>query len=370
MIRRDLGKTGLKTSVIGFGGFHLVETARSDAERLLNRYLDEGGNYIETARGYGNGISERKIGDAVSHRRNEYILATKSERSKKEEILDSLDQSLAALKTDHVDILFMHGVQTIEKADAVLGPGGAMEGALKAQKDGKVRFIGITGHGQPDALVYSIEQYPYDVMMTGLNYYDRFNYPKTESVLLPDCLDRGTGVLAMKSLADGYLFGSIEQAIRYTLSLPVSTVVIGINTEEYLERDLKAASDFSPMSEEEKEKLFSEAPELGNYVCRLCKKCKDEDGFEPYLIFLIEGMFDRQMDDGRVPSTELYALRERLKFWFAQTTRAQDIYRSLIAKVDPDRNYSYLNSLCPYGIDIDRKLKLCHSKLSLDGYIF
>jgi aryl-alcohol dehydrogenase-like predicted oxidoreductase len=139
MIRRDLGKTGLKTSVIGFGGFHLVETARSDAERLLNRYLDEGGNYIETARGYGNGISERKIGDAVSHRRNEYILATKSERSKKEEILDSLDQSLAALKTDHVDILFMHGVQTIEKADAVLGPGGAMEGALKAQKDGKVR---------------------------------------------------------------------------------------------------------------------------------------------------------------------------------------------------------------------------------------
>ena len=124
------------------------------------------------------------------------------------------------------------------------------------------------------------------------------------------------------------------------------------------------------MDDEEKRRLFGEAPELGSYVCRLCKECKDDDGFEPYLAFLLEGMFDRQMDDGTVPSPELYALRERLRFWFAQARRARDIYNSLIARIRPEKDYSHLNRLCPYGIDIDRKLKICHSKLSEERYVF
>ena len=175
----------------------------------------------------------------------------------------------------------------------------------------------------------------------------------------------------MKGLADGYLYRSYRQAIRYALSLPISTLVVGFNSTEYLERDLDVVSPFIPMPGEKRERLFRESDELGNYVCRLCKKCKDRDGFEPYLVFMLEGLYDRQMDDGRLPaSPETYALRERLKFWFGQAERARDIYNTLSPRVEPAADYSHLNALCPYGIDIDRKLKIAHSKLSRQEYIF
>ena len=176
--------------------------------------------------------------------------------------------------------------------------------------------------------------------------------------------------MAMKSLADGYLYRSAERALRYSLSLPVACVVAGINREDYLQKDLDLADRFEPMSHDDKEKLFHTAPELGSYVCRLCKKCKDADGFEPYLVFLLEGLFDRQMDNGRVPPTDQYALRERLRFWFGQAERARDIYRSLEVKVQPEKDYSHLNPLCPYGIDIERKLKVSHAKLSGEAAFF
>ncbi|HUV06942.1 MAG TPA: aldo/keto reductase [Spirochaetia bacterium] len=370
MEKRDLGKTGLKTTIVGFGGFHLIEIPQSEATDLLNRYLDKGGNYIETARSYGNGLSEIRIGRAIAHRREEFILASKCEERSRAEAARSIEESLKTLKTDRLDILYMHHVQTIDEANQVMASGGALEAAEEARAQGKVRFIGISAHGQPDSLLYAIQQYSFDVLMTVFNYYDRFNYPKTERVLIPNCLKAGIGIVGMKGLADGYLFRSLEPAIRFALSLPISTLVLGANRREYLERDLEIASAFKAMTNEETEALYKVAPELGDYVCRLCKKCKDKDGFEPYLVFMLEGMYDRQMDDRRLPSTEAYALRERLKFWFRQSERAQTIYRILLERVNPNKDYSYLNGLCPYGIDIDRKLKLAHSKLSDDGYIF
>jgi predicted aldo/keto reductase-like oxidoreductase len=370
MRKRKLGKTELEPTLIGIGGFHLVEITQADVTSLLGRYLDAGGNYIETARGYGQGSSETKIGRAVAHRRDEFILATKCNLRGKEEAAQAIDESLARLKTDHVDILFMHGVQTTGDARAVMPPDGALAAAEEARESGKVRFIGISGHGQQDAILYAIGEYDYDVMMTGMNYYDRFNYPKTETVLLPACKQKGIGTIGMKALADGYLFASASNAIRYTLSLPIATLAVGINKQEYLEQDLEIAEKFQPMSDQEREDLYKNAPELGDYVCRLCKKCKDKDGFEPYLVFLLEGLYDRQMDDRRLKTTEAYALRERLKFWFGQADRARDIYASLDAQVDWNKDYSYLNALCPYGIDIERKLKIAHSKLSRDAVIY
>ncbi len=365
-----MGKTGLELSIIGFGGFHLVETPQENVTSLLNRYLDAGGNYIETARGYGDGLSELKIGNAVAGKRSDFILASKCDARAQADASKSIEESLRRLKTDYLDILFMHHVQTCDEAKAILDSGGALEAATKAQKEGKIRFIGISGHGQQDAMLYAVGQYPFDVAMMGLNYFDRFNYPKTESVLLRECVKRRIGVVGMKGLADGYLHRSVEQAIRYALSLPIATLVLGINRSDYLERDLAIAVDFKPMSDSEIEELFRSAPELNDYVCRMCKKCKDQDGFEPYLIFLLEGLYDRQMDDRRVPTTEAYALRERLKFWFGQSERAKQIYENLDIKVKPERDYSNLNDLCPYGIDIERKLKLSHSKLSKKPLVF
>jgi aryl-alcohol dehydrogenase-like predicted oxidoreductase len=370
MQKRDLGKTGLKLSIIGFGGFHLVEVPRKEASYLLNTYLDRGGNYIETAAQYGDGVSERKIGEAVSSRRAEFTLATKTKERTREGALKSLEQSLRNLLTDHVDILFMHEPQTVEEAKQILSPGGAMEAARAARKEGKARFVGVSGHGRPAGILHSVENHFYDVLMTGFNYFDRFNFPQIENTLLPLCLEKGTGVLGMKALADGYLFRSTEQAIRYTLSLPIASLVLGINRRDYLEEDLAIAARFKPLSDEEKEELFRSAPELGNYVCRLCGKCRNGDGFDPSEVFVIEGLFDRQMESYVTPDPSLYALQERLKHWFDQTDWAREEYRKLPLSIDPERDYRSLNRLCPYGIDIDRKLKIAHAKLSGSGYLY
>ena len=273
MEKRALGKTGLSLSALGFGGFHLVEIPSSDASLLLNSYLDRGGNYIETAAEYGDGISEEKIGRAVAHRRGQFVLATKTLARTRDASAAEIDRSLRLLHTDHVDVLFLHCVQTPEEIRTIFGPGGALEAVTAARKAGKVRFIGITGHGRPDGLLAALPLFPFDVMMTGFNYYDRFNFPTVEGELLPRCRDAGMGIIAMKALADGYLYRSAVPAIRYALGLPVATVVMGINTREMLDADIEAVQSFRPLDETEREELFRSAPELGSYVCRLCGKC-------------------------------------------------------------------------------------------------
>ena len=368
MEKRRLGQTGLEVSVLGFGGFHLVEITAAEAAHLLGAYLDQGGTYVETAASYGDGISETKIGRAVSHRRGDYVLATKSTKRTRAEFLADLDMSLRNLRTDHVDVMFMHAVQSKAEVDAVLGPGGSMEGAMEARKAGKLRFIAISGHGRPDAMREAVRRHRFDVLMTGFNYFDRFNFPETEGELLPLCHERGVGVIAMKALGDGYLYRSPVAALRYALGLPVATVVAGINSAEMLAADLDIVSRFTPMTDAEKEELYRSAPELADYVCRLCGKCRSAD-FDPQRVFLLEGLYDRQMDDMRVTDAARYALRERLRQWFQQAELARKEYQALPAKVDPSRDYSALSALCPYGIDIDRKLKIAHGKLSQPRYI-
>jgi predicted aldo/keto reductase-like oxidoreductase len=369
MHTRALGKTGLSVSALGFGGFHLVEIPSLEASRLLNSYLDRGGSYIETAAQYGDGISEARIGKAVARRRSEYVLATKTLARTKAGAAAEIDRSLRLLQTDHVDVLFLHCVQTTADIEAIFGPGGAMEAVRAAHTAGKARFIGITGHGRPDGLLAALPLFPFSVVMTGFNYYDRFNFPAVEAELLPRLQAAGIGIVAMKPLADGYLARSAEPAIRYALGLPVSTVVMGINTMEMLDADIAAVQSFSPMSPAEKDELYRVAPELGDYVCRLCGRCRT-DAFDPQEVFLLEGLCDRQMDDMRVPEPGLYALRERLKGWFAQSDAARREYAALPRRVDPGADYGALSRLCPYGIDVDRKLKVAHAKLAGDGFIY
>jgi len=369
MDKRKLGKTGLELSIVGFGGFHLIEIDSREAAYLLNTYLDRGGNYVETAAGYGDGNSEQKVGRAISGRRDDYILATKCHLRDAMSAESLIDQSLKNLKTDHVDILFMHAVQRREELEQILGPGGEIEAAEKAKRKGKTRFVAISGHGRQPVLEEAVKRYPFDVLMTGFNYYDHFNFPSTETSLLDTCVDHGVGLLGMKSVADGFLYRSWKNAIRYTLSLPIASLVLGMNSREMLENDLELAENFRPLSDEEREKIFETAPELGDYVCRQCGKCR-VNGFDPAEIFLLEGLFDRQMDDRRVDDTAQYALRERLRFWFNQTKEAQDEYAARSTKVKPSEDYSHLSDLCPYHIDIDRKLKIAHDKLSVDGYIY
>jgi len=365
MENRAFGKTGLKTSLLGFGGFHLLEIPAVEAKYLLNRYLDAGGNYIETASSYGNGESERKIGYSVAHRRDEYILATKTGERTKQKCLESLDKSLKNLCTDHVDLFIMHAVGTMEDLDKILGPDGALEGALQAKREGKINSIGISMHGQPDVLIKALKEYPFDAVMTTINYYDHFNFPEIQSELVPLALLNQTAVILMKPVADGLLWRSAEQGFRYAFSQPVSIVVAGINNREMLEADLKYAKEFTPMASEEIELLYKDAPELGNYVCRQCGECNIcPEGVPIPEIFKYEGYYDRQMGDGIVTNASDYALKERLRFWFGNKDLAMERYANLNVKADKCTKCGICMPKCTYGIDIIGKLSISDYKLA------
>jgi predicted aldo/keto reductase-like oxidoreductase len=365
MQKRAFGNTGLQTSILGFGGFHLLEIPVAEANYLLNRYLDAGGNYIETAASYGNGESERKIGQCVADRRKEYILATKTGDRTKEGALSSLDQSLQNLRTDYVDLLIMHAVGTMEELEQILAPGGALEGAEEARKEGKVRHIGISMHGQPDVLLRALKEYPFEAVMTTINYYDHFNFPEIQQELVPLAEEKGVAVILMKPVADGLLWRSSEIAFQYAFSQPVSIVVAGINNREMLEADLDYANNFNPITASRTEQLYTEAPELGNYVCRQCGKCLPcPVGIPIDRIFLYEGYYDRQMADGIVTNASDYALKERLRFWFGNRDMARRRYDDLEVKADQCNSCGECMPKCPYGIDIIRKLSICDYKLA------
>lgn len=364
MEKRKFGKTGLETSILGFGGFHLLEIPARDAEYLLNQYLDAGGNYIETAASYGNGGSELKIGKAVSGRRQEFILATKTGDRDEAGFLSSVDRSLKYLNTDYLDLIIMHAVGTKKELDTILGPGGAMEGYHKAHKEGKVGHVGISMHGQADVLISALQQYPFDAVMSTINYYDRFNFPEIEEVLIPLALEKEVAIILMKPIADGLLWKSAPQAFKYAMSQPVSVVVAGINNRDMLEMDLKFANEFTPITDEEKEELFKKAPELGNYVCRQCGKCIPcPEGIPIPEIFKYEGYYDRQMMNGIVNNPEEYALKDRLRFWFGNRDLAREGYAGLKVKADKCTKCGECIPKCPYGIDIIKKLKMADYKL-------
>lgn len=361
---REFGKTGLKTSILGFGGFHLLEIPLSEVNKLLNAYLDAGGNYIETAAAYGNGESERKIGRSISHRRDDYILASKADARDKTGAASQIDRSLSNLNTDRLDLLLMHGVRSVQDLNKVLGEGGAYEAALDAKKAGKVRYIGISTHGWPGPLIDALQRDAFDAVMSTINYYDRFNYPEIEGELLPLAEKKGAGVILMKPLADGYLYKSAAQAFRYAFSRPVSVVTAGINNMRMLLDDLLYAENFTPMTPSEEQALFKTAPELGNYVCRQCGKCSCVKGIDIGEIFAAEGYFDRQMQSGTVDDAAQYALAERLRFWFSNQELGRERYHKLSPHGDACDACGKCLTQCPYGIDIPYKLHLADYKLA------
>ncbi|RCW52197.1 aldo/keto reductase [Halanaerobium sp. ST460_2HS_T2] len=304
MEKRKLGKTGLKISLLGFGGFHLIEIPADRAADLLTTYLDRGGNYLETAASYGDGESEKKIGEIVKNRRDELVLASKTGVRDAEGAMAEIDRSLKNLQTDHLDIIFMHGVGDEADLEEILKPGGSLEAAKKAKEMGKVKHIGITAHGQPDVLLKALKTDDFDVMMTHFNYFDKFNFPKL-------------------------------------------------------------AEEFKPLTEADKEELFANAEELGDYICRQCDECSVSKEFGENIkdVFRMEGYFDRQMYDGRPRNPAEYALRDRLRFWFGDRELAENRYQNLELKAADLLTKEAEFKACKYRLDIKNKLEIVDYKL-------
>jgi predicted aldo/keto reductase-like oxidoreductase len=365
MQKRILGCTGLEVSILGLGGFHLTEISAAEAGTLLNRYLDAGGNYVETAPEYGYGESERKIGQSIAARRDEYVLATKTHLRDRDSTARLVDQSLRHLHTDHVDILFMHHVQKPAELDQILSGDGALRAAEAARDAGKTRFLGISNHGHPELVLEALNHYPFDVVMCNFNYYDRFNFPAIEEELLPRLVQHKIGIAGMKAVGDGLLWRSAQQAFRYAWSLPIHVMVAGMNTLALLEQDLAYAEAFVPMPDEERERWFAAAPELGTYVCRQCDKCLPcPVGIHIPYIFELEGWYDRQLWDGIVRDPGDYWLRNSLRFWFDNQDRARAAYTTLLVQADACTDCGECQVRCPYDLPITDKLRHAHYKLT------
>jgi len=364
--KRKFGKTGEELSIIGPGGFHLLEISDRDAAEIINAYLDRGGNYIETAPEYGAGESERKVGIGLRGRRNECFLTTKSHLRDKAGAEKSIEESLRKLHTDHVDLLILHHVQKLEELEQIFNPGGAMEAFLEAKKEGKTRYIGISGHGLPLALTEAVKSKTgLDAVMTIFNFFDRFNFPDIEGDLLPAARSRGLGIIGMKAFADGLLWEYPEQSLCYALSLPIDTMVCGFNTMEMLEKDMKIAENFKPLSQNEIEAIYAQNPVLGNYICRLCNKCLPcPENINIPEIFKLEGWYDRQLRDLKVRTAPEFALRDRLRFWFDNRKEAREEYSKLEYRADSCTACGVCLPKCPYSLDIIAKLGYTHFKLT------
>ena len=261
MATRPLGLTGHNVKIFSLGGQATLETAGNDAEaeRIINRAIDLGCNYIDTAAVYGRGVSQTYIGRVMKSRRKEVYLATKTRSRDYDGAMRDLEQSLKMLQTDHLDGWQMHNVRTQEDLEGIFGTSGVLKAMQKARDEKVIRFIGITGHFDPAVLRTAIERHPFDTILMALNAADKHNKSFIDN-LLPVAVEKRMGIIGMKIPARGRIFretgvSTMQQAMSYVLTLPVSTVIVGVDDVKQLEENVRIATSFKPMSKAEMAKL-------------------------------------------------------------------------------------------------------------------
>lgn len=256
--RRRLGKTGQEVTILGLGGEGVLRTFghEKEAYRLINRALDLGVTYCESARAYSG--SESYYGLALKERREEIFLASKSHARDKKGALAHLHETLRNMKTDRLDLWQVHDVRTDEEIEEIFGIGGAIEAFSEARERGLVRFIGVTGHHDPLIIRRCIERFDFDTVLLPVNPAEP-HYRSFIEQVIPLAVDRGMGIVAMKVYFRGTAAriapGKLDLFYRYALSHPVTTAVIGCDTVEQLEENVRFASSFTPLTEDEKEML-------------------------------------------------------------------------------------------------------------------
>ncbi|POZ91702.1 aldo/keto reductase [Petrotoga halophila] len=370
MEKKILGKTGFEVSLLGLGGFHMLEISKDDVSKLMDIYIMSGGNYVETAAEYGDGESEKKISYSLKDRRNQVILASKCHARDKKNAQHFVERTLKNLNTDHLDILFLHHVTTQEDVEALLKKDSALDYLFQAKKEGIIRAIGVSFHGLGNYALKLIKTVDLDVLMTGFNYLDIFNFPSTYQEVIPFARSKNMGIVGMKAFADGYLYRSTYDALKYALTQDLDVMVVGANSEDMLRKDIHVAENFKPLPKKSIENLYYRAPELGNYVCRQCGKCLPcPEDIEIMKVFEYEGWYDRQMRDYQPHEAPDYALRERLAFWFGNQNEAKMAYSKLNKTFKDCTACGICEERCPYDIPIIRKMKLVDYKLG-KGEIF
>lgn len=265
MPERPLGRTGHNVRLFSLGGQAAIEQPDTHdvSIAIINRAIDLGVNYIDTAAAYGrprdqskprwelNGISQTYIGEVMATRRKEVFLASKTDDRTRDGSLRLLEQSLKLLRTDHLDLWQLHNVQRDEQIEQIFAKGGAIEALGQARDQKMVRFLGITGHFDPAVLIKGVGRFDFDTILMALNAGDvhRFSF---QQELLPLVSRKKMGIIGMKIPARDRLLRpdgvtNMKDAMSYVLTLPVSTVIIGCKTVQQLEENIQIARNFTPM---------------------------------------------------------------------------------------------------------------------------
>jgi hypothetical protein len=288
MPTRNLGRTGWRVGIFSLGGQAALEIGKNDevAVPIITRALDLGVNYLDTSSIYGGPErwSERYVGQVMKKRRAEAFLASKTKERTRDGSLRMLEESLKLLQTDHLDLWQLHDVGTLGDVNQIFSKGGAMEALTEAREQKMVRFLGLTGHFRPDPLMEAMRRFPFDCILMVVSAADPHHYSFQEQ-LLPMAVEKQMGIIGMKIPGRGRLLSSwtppplerqqhswegvviatgpgtlqMREALYYTLSRPVSTVIIGCDSIAQLEENVQLARAFTPLSEKQMAALQDKA---------------------------------------------------------------------------------------------------------------
>jgi len=265
---RVLGRTGERVSAIGLGGWHLGFNQQDEALsiRLIREAIDRGVNFLDNSWDYNEGASEIRMGKALRDGyRKKAFLMTKIDGRSKAEAKRQLDESLRRLATDYIDLVQHHEVLRYEDPHRIFDQEGANAVLVEAQKAGKIRYIGFTGHKDPHIHLHTLDVarsygFTFDTVQMPLNVMDA-HYRSFEQLVLPELVKQNIGVLGMKSMANGIILksGTVSaiECLQYALSLPTSVVITGIESIERLEQAFEAVRTFHPLSDGERAALLA-----------------------------------------------------------------------------------------------------------------
>jgi aryl-alcohol dehydrogenase-like predicted oxidoreductase len=274
MPKRRLGRTDEEVSLIGLGGFHIGHpfTPDNDAIALIHESIDRGITFLDNSWDYNAGMSELRMGRALSIEgyRDRVFLMTKLDGRTKDAFTKQLEESLNRLLTDRIDLIQFHENIRPDDADRIFAPGGAFEAALAAREAGKVRYIGFTGHKDPAYHLHMIElatqhDFTFDTVQMPLNVFDA-HYKSFAAQVIPVAQKLDMGILAMKTFGDHNLLAVSGldpiDMLHYSMNLPTSVVITGIDKPEILDQAIRAATTFEPLSQAQVEALLAKTADL------------------------------------------------------------------------------------------------------------
>lgn len=285
-----LGKSGLRVSAVGFGGIPIQRLDEDEAVKVIQRSLDLGVTFIDTAAGYT--TSQARIGKAIKGRRDGLVLATKSGMSGKEEITKDIEQSLRDMGTDTIDLFQFHGTPNKEKWEAITAPGGAMEAVLAARDRGDILHIGVTSHSLDFALelveedIFETIQFPFNLVTC-----------EPADKLIPRARERNLGFIVMKPFCGG-LYDNANLAFKFLNGYADLVPIPGIEKVEEIEEIVAIVESGATLEGAEKEEAERVAAELGKEFCRRCRYCEPcPQGVAVSMAMAVESLIKRLPDE-------------------------------------------------------------------------